>query len=602
MKYYCNPINMEYRYQLFKTKIEENGLCEAHREAADPSIVLFKEKYYLFPSMSGGFYTSEDLEQWEFHEYQGNLSIYDYAPDVRVVGDYLYCCASTSDHDGSFFRTKDPLTEPFEEIMGSFPFWDPNLFCDDDGSFYFYWGSSNSEPIYGLELDPKTMLPKGEKVGLFESNEDILGYERMGEDYVPPKTQEEIEATIRAVQKQYGAEDYEPDEAMKKQFYKWFGNSPYLEGPWMTKYDGKYYLQYAVPGTEYNVYADAVYVSEFPLGPFVLAQNNPYSYKPGGFITAAGHGSTFEDKEEGFWHVSTMRISVNHSFERRLGIWRAGFDSDGELCCDQRYGDWPMRTDANLWDKPDWMLLSYKKPIKVSSGKGAENIVDEDIRTCWKAETASKEEWVEIDLKNVKKVHAIQINFADEDCKVKREDNMEFVDSLETSRFIDMRKGVTRWILEGSVDGTHYETLENKATVDTDLSHDLLVWEEAKAVRYLRLKEIFLPYGQHPCISGIRVFGLGEGEKPKQVNECNITWNTENPMDSLDMEVSWDDKDAVGYNILWGNTPEKMYHSYMVYGKTRQQIGALVKGSELYVRIDAFNENGITEGIVQKVR
>lgn len=30
-------------------------------------------------------------------------------------------------------------------------------------------------------------------------------------------------------------------------------------------------------------------------------------------------------------------------------------------------------------------------------------------------------------------------------------------------------------------------------------------------------------------------------------------------------------------------------------------IGALVKGREYYVRVDAFNENGITEGNVQKI-
>ena len=76
------------------------------------------------------------------------------------------------------------------------------------------------------------------------------------------------------------------------------------------------------------------------LGPFKPAGNNPYSYKPGGFITGAGHGSTLEDKEGRFWHTSTMRISKNHVFERRLGLWKAGIDADGELFCDQRYGDW----------------------------------------------------------------------------------------------------------------------------------------------------------------------------------------------------------------------------------------------------------------------
>ncbi len=41
---------------------------------------------------------------------------------------------------------------------------------------------------------------------------------------------------------------------------------------WMTKYQGKYYLQYAAAGTEYNIYPDGVYEADHPLGPFTLAK------------------------------------------------------------------------------------------------------------------------------------------------------------------------------------------------------------------------------------------------------------------------------------------------------------------------------------------
>ena len=65
-----------------------------------------------------------------------------------------------------------------------------------------------------------------------------------------------------------------------------------------------------------------------------------------------------------------MRISINHQFERRLGIWPAGFDKDGELFCNQRYGDWPMKIEngkIDPWQDPEWMLLSYNKLAKASS-------------------------------------------------------------------------------------------------------------------------------------------------------------------------------------------------------------------------------------------
>ena len=51
-----------------------------------------------------------------------------------------------------------------------------------------------------------------------------------------------------------------------------FANLPYIEGAWMTKHDRKYYLQYACPGAEINVYADGVYIGDSPLGPFVPAE------------------------------------------------------------------------------------------------------------------------------------------------------------------------------------------------------------------------------------------------------------------------------------------------------------------------------------------
>ena len=54
---------------------------------------------------------------------------------------------------------------------------------------------------------------------------------------------------------------------------------------------------------------------------------------------------------------------------------------------------------------------------------------------------------------------------------------------------------------------------------------------------------------------------------------------------------------AAGYTVLWGSSREKLYHSAMCFD-SKQKIGALVKGRNYTVRVDAFNENGITEGTV----
>ena len=54
--------------------------------------------------------------------------------------------------------------------------------------------------------------------------------------------------------------------------------------------------------------------------------------------------------------------------------------------------------------------------------------------------------------------------------------------------------------------------------------------------------------------------------------------------------------DALGYTILFGHAPDKLYHSYMVFQAGSRRVGALIKDRETYVRVDAFNENGITAG------
>ena len=48
-----NPLNIPYQFQHYNQ--------QASRESADPTLVYFKGRYYLFASMSGGFYYSDDM-------------------------------------------------------------------------------------------------------------------------------------------------------------------------------------------------------------------------------------------------------------------------------------------------------------------------------------------------------------------------------------------------------------------------------------------------------------------------------------------------------------------------------------------------------------
>lgn len=592
---YCNPLDLGYRYQHHREGDKRSG-C---REGADPTLICFKGTYYMFVSMSAGFWYSDDLLNWEFHANE-NLLIYDYAPDVRQIGDYLYFCASRREVNCPILRAKDPLTDAFEEVSAPFDFWDPDIFCDDDGRVYLYWGCTNTDPIYGVEMDPETMTPLGEKRELIFGREAELGYERPGDNGVVDKESSLVyqhlkphfDPVTQKIRKPDGVPDSVfPAEHLTKMFLSI--GKPYIEGAFMTKHNGKYYLQYACPGTEYNTYCDGVYVGDDPLGPFILQANNPFSSKPGGFITGAGHGSTIADRYGNYWHASTMRISVNHSFERRVGLFPAGFDNDGILFCNQNFADYPFRVPEGKFNaaalQPEWMLLSCRKPVSASStapGSDPALSVDEDIRTWWSAGTASEGQWLTVDLEKSCDVRTIQVNLADEDLVVDFSEE-SYGDDRKT-RHIELRPQISRYRLEASRDGQCWELLEDTAR---ECSNGYYEYPAGIEARYIRLTGGALPYGQALRVSGLRIFGSGGGQKPPK---ANASARRQGDLDAL---VRWEPiPGAQGCNVRYGIAPDKLYLSWLVYDANEVNLSTLIKGQDYYICVDSFNENGITEG------
>lgn len=596
-KTYCNPLDLGYRYSHMK---EQKVL--AHREGADPTLVYFKGVYYAFVSMSAGFWYSDDLLEWKFRA-APDLLIYDYAPDVRQVGEYLYFSASRRNENCPILRTLNPLSDAFEQVSAPFAFWDPDMFTDDDGRVYFYWGCTNTDPIWGIEMNPVTMEPIGEKVPLIYGRETELGYERPGDNGTATR---ESSVVYQHLKHMFNPETNRIEfpggmtemggftaEAMTKMFLAI--GKPYIEGAFMTKHNGRYYLQYACPGTQYNTYADGVYVSDSPLGPFTLQPSNPMSSKPGGFITAAGHGSTIEDKYGNYWHSSTMRISRNHDFERRIGLFPAGFDKDGIMFCNQNFADYPHEVPAEKFDaaaqQPKWMLLSYNKKVTASSGSNPELAVNENIRDWWSAESAQPGEWICVDLGKTEDVRAIQVNFADE--ALSPEFPAEEYGSNRGDRRIELEEQISNYTVEISTDGENWELLEN---VSRECSNGYYEYYDGIKARFVRITGGELPYNQVMRISGLRVFGNGSGEKPDQAKA------KASRIGDLDAMVTWEHIDnAQGVNVRYGIAPDKLYMSWLVYGADEVKLTTLIKGQEYYLSVDSFNENGITPGKIIKV-
>lgn len=566
-KMYCNPINLSYKYQHPMRK------PYAYKEAADPTLIYFEDKYFLFVSMCGGFYYSDDLVNWKYHE-DKNLEIYSYAPDVNIYNGYLYFCASEKFKKSKILRTKNPF-DGFETVSMPFAFWDPHLYFENDRA-YLFWGCSSKKPIYGIELDIKTMLPIGKKKALIFSDAERHGIDDKS-IYLKDKNSFTDKFITMVI-----------------------GKGAYIEGAFLNKIGGKYYMQYSTPGTEFSTYADAVCVADSPLGDYIFQLHNPYSVVPSGYCQGAGHGSTFYDKHGNLWHTSSIGICVNHNYERRIGLWPAGVDKDGVLFCNQYFADYPKHIPDGKFEPmallPEDMLLSYRKKITASSYKDGcipENAATESIKTVWSSKSNKSGEWLQIDLGEVFKVKAVQVNFGDWETPKMAVKKKEYGGTFTVERKIDTAEALYEYRLEISKDGKEWEAITEEG-YKTPLSHNLFATD--KHVRYVRLTFVGAPYGQNFTISGLRVFGKGKGKLPDKSSECvgerkNATTAT----------IKWKLQDgAVGYCIRMGIAPDKLYNSILVYGDSGFDISFLNEEvRKYYFAVDTFNENGITQGDIQ---
>lgn len=566
----CNPVDLPYRFQHIRLP---NGTSSVHREGADPSIVRFRDRYFAFVSMTRGFFHSEDLVRWSYH-HTDVLPVFDYAPDARVVDGALIVTASRMAGTCPFFRSEDPLEQGFVEVSaGSFAFFDPSLFQDQDGQAYLYWGCSPVEPIYATRVHRTMFEPIGERIAVLRADIESHGWEMPGN--VPePQTEEE-----RAI-------------------FELIGGRPFIEGAWMTLHDGTYHLQYAAPQTESHLYADGIYTAPTALGPFTYSPHSPYSSKPAGFINGAGHGSTFQDAYGNWWHASTMRISVNHNFERRVGLFPAGFDADGVLFCNQNFADYPMRipqgpVDPHLSVSPEWMLLSYRAHASASSSEPGHEpalAANEDVRSWWVAGSAEPGQWLTLDLGGEYSVSAIHINLADHKLSELAPERTDGEQTMSGYRAIDPRAHPVQLRVDVSDDSDKWSAITDGTAKDT--AHHLVVLDTPRRARFVRVTaETPMPFGAPLALSGVRVFGRGFGTPADHVTP---TIHRDSP---TSVRLEWPDGPAaIGYNVRYGIEPDKLYHSWLVYDQTDLTLHTLNSGHRYWFAVDAFNANGVTPG------
>jgi len=276
---YCNPLPM----------ITAPG----GHASGDVTVIREQGKYYMYCT-GGGAWISEDMVHWRFQRVE-NVPV---APDVVKYNGRFYMCGN----DGPLYVADHPLG-PFSIIgdwkntpdvaggwNGAF---DMEIYIDDDNTPYLYYSGRGVSGIFVVKLDPDDLTRfAGPVRHLFGFNRDHI-WERYGE--------------------------------MNE-----YTDVSWVEGPWLEKYNGIYYLQYSASGTQWKTYAEGYYTGTSPMGPFTYAPNNPLLRKTDGLVTGPAHGCIVEGPDGNLWQFYTIVLS-NPPGGRRIGMDRIVIAQDGNM-------------------------------------------------------------------------------------------------------------------------------------------------------------------------------------------------------------------------------------------------------------------------------
>lgn len=393
---FCNPISLpNYPIGRFARDLSGGdtgpdwmwrlGYKQQYRELADVTALWFDGKFYLYPSVDMAW-VSEDLgATWTHHPL--NVRDIGYAPTVVRHRDRFLLMASNS----SIYAATSPLG-PYDDVGRialrrdkSMPdFIDPMLFSDTDHRLYYYWGCSPIGGIWGVELDAN----------------DVTKVVGIPKELIP----------------------FDPVKFPWEAVGQWNQNPRvgWMEGAWMLKRGNRYYLTYNAGGTENRTYAMGAYVSESPLGPFMPQQRNPILRSLDGLITGTAHGSIIAGPSDELWAFYSVRASVVHAFERRLGMDRADVDANGELFV-HGATSLPQRLsgqkpgDAKAKDF-DWLPMNGEmRTIGSSQSPNLEGrfAVDNDLKTWWQPAESDMSPTLTTEFMLPSTIHAARIVWRD---------------------------------------------------------------------------------------------------------------------------------------------------------------------------------------------
>ncbi|MCQ2145612.1 MAG: family 43 glycosylhydrolase [Bacteroidales bacterium] len=527
----------------------------------EPIVLIYQDDYYLFVSHRKGYWYSPDFRNWTY------VDAPNYPGGVVSVAEYKGTLIGCSMNNKNVYKCIDAKKGQWE-LCGQLDrdrYGDANFFVDDDDRLYLYFGWSQIMPFQVVELDPVTFHEITEPKQLFFSDIMNHGFEA--------RKPEDVIYSIFNGRRDYFEEEF-----------------PWIEGPWMTKHNGKYYLQYAAIGLEFISYSHGVYVSDSPTGPFTYSEHNPLTFKTSGFQVGAGHGSTFHDKNGRLWTICMIPAQFGGTGRgSELAIYPTAVDAEGVMYSNTALGDYPqfypdMRPSDGVDNYADWMLLSNGKKAIVSSTYGnftPDRALDENFTTYWCAETGNPGEFFTVDLGADANICAIQINW-------------DHIDAQASQSVGDRMSGFTNnpdhyqcYTVEVSRDGNTWTKVIDKPNNKIELRHDYNELATPQHARYVRVTNVACYDNAKFSIKDLRVFGTTSWQSRTKVEDVKVV---RNPEDRREANLLWDPvPGADGYVVRYGIEPNKLYNSYIVYGKNTLYMHSLNTAPEYYFDVEAFD-------------
>ncbi len=315
----------------------------SHIFTADPSAHVFNGKIYVYPSHDiphngednddGDEYLMEDYHILSMDSVDSDcidngealhmknvpwVSKQMWAPDCAFKNGKYYLYFPARDKEGIFrlgVAVSDSPVGPFtpepDYIKGSFSI-DPAVLVDDDERAYVYYGG-----LWGGQLEKWVTGSFNPNGGEPAADEPAVGpmFAELADDMKSFKSEPKHLVILD--------ENGEPIKAGDE-------DRRYFEGPWMHKYNGKYYLSYSTGTTHYIVYA----IGDRPDGPFTYQGRilEPVL----GWTT---HHSIVEynGKWYLFYHDCELSNGINH--RRNVKFTELKYNPDGTIITIKPYED-----------------------------------------------------------------------------------------------------------------------------------------------------------------------------------------------------------------------------------------------------------------------